>query len=335
MTRTQKLGLCTWLPDDPVCLAEVNDNFNRLDSSGGRSMQLAESALVSLGGLMAAQAYQGGHAAYAQNITVDAFCDTAQMASYDGVLYRNMRLELMSAGLEGGTVSGGTNSTAGGGAYNASNVQRITKTEQVWTKLFDFYPDAYGSLTKLRLQTFSTSTASKQARIKLAICDTEADEVLWQSELTSISRGSSEDTAVEFTLSSLLDPNPKYAMMLWLEYIPSISFGLTSMVFTVTPIVYSSGSVTMNQTPVPAGAQRAVLLVHTDAEAPALSLRFDGGTYTLLTQEAETADAIPGGESCTLRRYTLDVPDAAETAQLKLALPAAGCKIYDYALILL
>ena len=35
MTRTQKLGLCTWLPEDPVCLAEVNDNFTRLDDSGG------------------------------------------------------------------------------------------------------------------------------------------------------------------------------------------------------------------------------------------------------------------------------------------------------------
>lgn len=33
MTRTQKLGLCTWLPEDPVCLAEVNDNFSRLDTA--------------------------------------------------------------------------------------------------------------------------------------------------------------------------------------------------------------------------------------------------------------------------------------------------------------
>ena len=42
MTRTQKLGLCTWLPEDPVCLAEVNDNFTRLDDSGGRALRLAE-----------------------------------------------------------------------------------------------------------------------------------------------------------------------------------------------------------------------------------------------------------------------------------------------------
>ena len=64
MTRTQKLGLCTWLPEDPVCLAEVNDNFTRLDASGGRALRLAEAAMVNLGGLMAAQAHQGGHAAY-------------------------------------------------------------------------------------------------------------------------------------------------------------------------------------------------------------------------------------------------------------------------------
>lgn len=52
MTRTQKLGLCTWLPEDPVCLAEVNDNFTRLDDSGGRALRLAEAGLVQLGGLM-------------------------------------------------------------------------------------------------------------------------------------------------------------------------------------------------------------------------------------------------------------------------------------------
>ena len=42
MTRTQKLGLCTWLPEDPVCLAEVNDNFSRLDTSGARALRQAE-----------------------------------------------------------------------------------------------------------------------------------------------------------------------------------------------------------------------------------------------------------------------------------------------------
>ena len=77
MTRTQKLGLCTWLPEDPVCLAEVNDNFTRLDDSGGRALRLAEAGLVQLGGLMAAQAHQGGHAAYA-NMQVDAFCVSAE-----------------------------------------------------------------------------------------------------------------------------------------------------------------------------------------------------------------------------------------------------------------
>lgn len=62
MTRTQKLGLCTWLPEDPVCLAEVNDNFSRLDTSGARALRQAEAGLIALGGVMAAQAHQGGHA---------------------------------------------------------------------------------------------------------------------------------------------------------------------------------------------------------------------------------------------------------------------------------
>ena len=99
MTRTQKLGLCTWLPEDPVCLAEVNDNFTRLDDSGGRALRLAEAGLVQLGGLMAAQAHQGGHAAYA-NMQVDAFRDSAQISAYAGVFYRGNCVELLTAGLQ-------------------------------------------------------------------------------------------------------------------------------------------------------------------------------------------------------------------------------------------
>ena len=95
MTRTQKLGLCTWLPEDPVCLAEVNDNFTRLDASGGRALRLAEAAMVNLGGLMAAQAHAGGHAAYSETISVDAFCDTEYIESYDGVYLRGKKLELL------------------------------------------------------------------------------------------------------------------------------------------------------------------------------------------------------------------------------------------------
>lgn len=91
MTRTQKLGLCTWLPEDPVCLAEVNDNFTRLDDSGDRALRLAEAGLVQLGGLMAAQAHQGGHAAYA-NMQVDAFRDSgADFCLRRCVLSRQLR----------------------------------------------------------------------------------------------------------------------------------------------------------------------------------------------------------------------------------------------------
>ena len=84
MTRTQKLGLCTWLPEDPVSLAEMNDNFSRLDANGGRSLLLAEAGLLSLGGAMAALAHQGGHAVYAERVQVDAFQDAEQIAANSG-----------------------------------------------------------------------------------------------------------------------------------------------------------------------------------------------------------------------------------------------------------
>ena len=96
MTRTQKLGLCTWLPEDPVCLAEVNDNFSRLDTSGARALRQAEAGLIALGGVMAAQAHQGGHAAYSDSIQADAFSDMEQVADYTGVYFLNQCGELLT-----------------------------------------------------------------------------------------------------------------------------------------------------------------------------------------------------------------------------------------------
>ena len=94
MTRTQKLGLCTWLPEDPVCLAEVNDNFSRLDTSGARALRQAEAGLIALGGVMAAQAHQGGHAAYSDSIQADAFSDMEQVADYIAMAARPSALNV-------------------------------------------------------------------------------------------------------------------------------------------------------------------------------------------------------------------------------------------------
>lgn len=136
MTRTQKLGLCTWLPEDPVCLAEINDNFSRLDTSGARALRQAEAGLIALGGVMAAQAHQGGHAAYSDSIQADAFSDMEQVADYTGVYFLNQCGELLTEGVSDGTVFG----NAADNAFNASGISRATQVTQTWVKLFSFYP---------------------------------------------------------------------------------------------------------------------------------------------------------------------------------------------------
>ena len=179
MTRTQKLGLCTWLPEDPVCLAEVNDNFTRLDDSGGRALRLAEAGLVQLGGLMAAQAHQGGHAAYA-NMQVDAFRDSAQISAYAGVFYRGNCVELLTAGLADGTVKSST--IGGDGDFNAANITRTVNVTQTWANLFTFHPDAFGTLTNLHLQTANSSSTSQASQVKLSIWDAERDEMILETQ---------------------------------------------------------------------------------------------------------------------------------------------------------
>ena len=332
MTRTQKLGLCTWLPEDPVCLAEVNDNFTRLDDSGGRALRLAEAGLVQLGGLMAAQAHQGGHAAYA-NMQVDAFRDSAQISAYAGVFYRGKCVELLTAGLADGTVKSSTIDS--GGDFNAANITRSVDVTQTWANLFTFHPDAFGTLTNLHLQTANSSSTSHASQVKLSIWDAERDEMILETQMGTISRGSGADQPVDFPVELLLDPNKRYAMKLWVESAKSASVSMSSLVFSVTPVIYNTGSVTMQETPIPAETTRVELLLHSADTAPEASLRFDAGEYSLLHATQIKPDALPGGASCTLRRYTADIPAGAQTAQLKLSLSGNSCKVYDYALVML
>ena len=335
MTRTQKLGLCTWLPEDPVSLAEVNDNFTRLDASGGRALQLAETGLINLGGLMAAQAHQGGHAGYADRIMADAFQDAAQLSSYDGVYYRGKRLELLAAGLSGGTVYGPNSTPGAGGAYSASNVQRLVNVTQSWSKLFDFQPEAYGQLTKLNFKTLDSGSTASAIQAKLSIWDEQTNQMLLETALGSILRTSKGIESVDYTVDYRLDPNRKYVMKLWVEAMPYSAVELLTVTFTVTPLVFSTGSAILQAMAVPAGCKRVELLLHGSASAPQVLLKFDSGEYTALAASTSAADVLPGGESCIFRRYAVDVPEGAQSAQLKLTLPGADCKVYDFALVLL
>ena len=238
MTRTQKLGLCTWLPEDPVCLAEVNDNFSRLDSSGARALRQAEAGLIALGGVMAAQAHQGGHAAYSDSIQADAFSDMDQVADYTGVYFLNQCGELLTEGVSDGTVFG----NAADNAFNASGISRATQVTQTWVKLFSFYPDAYGTLSTLKLQSVAT-TGSTTTAVKLAIWDSATRESLLETELATMTRSGGTDDPITFNTPFLLDPNRRYDMMLWIESMAASIFTLKSIVFSVTPVIYQEGSV--------------------------------------------------------------------------------------------
>ena len=64
-------------------------------------------------------------------------------------------------------------------------------------------------------------------------------------------------------------------------------------------------------------------------------LRFDEGAFAAAEALGSKPDTLPGGAESTLWRFGLSIPGGSKTAQLRLRLPSAGCKIYDYALILL
>lgn len=327
MTRTQKLGLCTWLPEDPVNLAEMNDNFSRLDANGGRSLLLAEAGMRTLGGVMAAVAHQGGHAMYAERVQVDAFQDADQIAENGGVYYRGKKLELLPEGLQSDEVWGSPGTTSTNAYYNVTNLTKALKPKQQWNKLFNFYPNAFGKLTKLKLVL--NTTVSQTTTIKLAIQDTEAAQDVLTTEFVTIP---ADQKNFEFPVDLLLDPNRRYAMCSWLEE-GSTTISMSCIEFTITPLVFTNGSVTMKPMAIPAGTARLELLLHDSGAAASASLRFGAGEFVALTQHSAKADKISGGTGATLRLYSVDVPAGAQTAQLKLTLNGAACKVHDYALV--
>ena len=201
-------------------------------------------------------------------------------------------------------------------------------------KLFSFYPDAYGTLSTLKLQSVAT-TGSTTTAVKLAIWDSATHESLLETELATMTRSGGTDDPITFNTPFLLDPNRRYDMMLWIESMAASTFTLKSIVFRVTPVIYQEGSVSLNARTIPAGCTHAEILLHASTDTAQAALRFDSGEFTALTPTQTVSDKLSGGTRCTLLRYRVDIPGNAQTAQLKLTLPSQSCKIYDTALVLL
>lgn len=289
-----------------------------------------------IGGLMAAQAHQGGHAAYGVNVTADAFQDSHQISSSENVVFANKCAELLATGLEGGTVTGGTNMSSGGAWASAANVLYNTSTTEAWVKLFDITPTAYGTLTKMVLQTSDTTTSKKGAVVKLGIFDAETGESLLETADASMTYSSSksEDGPVTFTVDFALEPK-KYDVKIYISSMPGSFLYLTSVVFTVTPVVHANGSVTMIPVSLPEGTKRIEVLLHTSSTSAKPQLSLDSGEFADMTLDSTADDAVPGGTSCKLMIFEAAVPDGSQSAQAKFALSPEGCKVYDYAMILL
>lgn len=331
MTRTEHLGLCKWVPEDPVSLEQMNDNFSRLDENGGRSVRLAESGLVTLGGLLAVQAHNGGRPAFAEGMIVDAFQDTSLMDTYSGgLLFLNKKLQLAPVCPSSATVS-----FSGATGFNGAVISNEIVSEKAWADIFTFRPDGYCVATKLTLKTGSSTSTGTPAHMKLSIwkgstklCETAMGVINHYSDAT--------ESAAEYTINQALDPNFTYTMKLWIEDKTMYSATLSYVKFDVTPSSYNTGTATCSGISLPAETKRAEILVHATAAVPTVSVRFaSSGSFTTLTVKSIADEVLPGGTACKLRRYAMDVPDGATTAQVRLSVSGSSCIVYDYAMVLL
>ena len=330
MTRTQKLGLCTWLPEDPVCLAEVNDNFTRLDASGGRALRLAEAAMVNLGGLMAVRAHNGGRPAYADGMIIDAFQDSSLLESYSGgLLFLNKRLELAPVSPTSATVNFG-----GEKGFHASNLtQQISKTKE-WVDIFTFRPNGYCAATQLTLKTGSSTSTGTPAHMKLSIW--RGKTMLCQTSMGAINHYSDRtESPASYTINQPLDPNVTYTMKLWIEDMTMPTGTISYVKFDVAPSAFSAGTAVCAPLAV-SEAQQADILVHATIAEPTVAVRFsETGDFTPLTPLRTQDETLPDGTVCKLLRYRANVPEGAQSAQVQLSVNGSSCVIYDYVMILL
>ena len=67
MTRTEQLGLYTWVESDPVSLTQMNENFTQLDTVGAQALARANAAGINAAGLLLHSRHAGQDISFAQD----------------------------------------------------------------------------------------------------------------------------------------------------------------------------------------------------------------------------------------------------------------------------
>ena len=313
---------------------ETNSGQVLLDKTAQTSMGLPQNATmtdalrgvsknelnVAVGGTMALLLHLGGTINSSKSIRASAFQNDNGFTTDKVVWANNKKVEALMTGQEGGSITFPDASTPPSGIMHPSNGVNGIVTKQQWVNIFDFYPDAFGNITQLKLQTNSSKT-----RVKLSIWDKSNNTMIYETS-------NGEGGPVTFTVDVFLDPNKKYSMKIWVESSDVFQVVIQTVTFTITPIVYDNGSVIINTIPND-GYSKVVLLTHAnDGDAIQAVIKFDSGGSNNMNLTDTATDLLLNGTSCKMYRYEYSVPNNVSNISCSINM-VKGNVVYDYALI--
>lgn len=311
MTRTEQLGLCTWVESDPVSLTQMNENFTRLDAAGGKALSRADAANVNLAGLLLHSRHAGEDISFAQRVMVADLTRREDTAQYSQLYFSSAGARLLSEGYSGEEKAirnpGGTSIVV----YN--NVSPL----KIWT----FTPSAYGRLSKITIKMSANSYGSFTDQLFLY-----SGGVLVASSDEYVKSDSNAVLSFDYEFSNfLLDPNKSYDLYFNTTWASTRT--ISSATITAAPQIYTSGWSISRAVQLPEDAERAVVHLYAAGTAPTLERRFDGGAWSTVSAAATLSAASQTGAACKLYRYEIAL-SGGETMQLRVRQPAADSVAY-------
>ena len=322
---------------------ETNSGQVLLDKTAQTSMGLPQNATmtdalrgvsknelnVAVGGTMALLLHLGGTINSSKSIRASAFQNDNGFTTDKVAWVNNKKVEMLTNGQEGGSIT--LFNTISGIMHPSNGVRQVSKKQQ-WVNIFDFYPDAFGNITQLKLQTTDSASSSQNTTVKLSIWDKSNNTMVYETSTGSIRHSSGGDRPVTFTVDFLLDPNKKYSMKIWFQNMSVASALVDTVTFTITPIVYDNGSVIINTIP-NNGYSKVVLLTHAnDGDAIQPVIKFDSGGSNNMNLTDTATDLLLNGTSCKMYRYEYNVPNNVSNISCSINM-VKGNVVYDYALI--
>ena len=310
MTRTERLQLCRWVPEDFVSLEQVNENFTRLDAAGGSSQDMAATLRYNLAHEALQHLHDGCAPVRQKNLlTADFTKRTGQLGALHQLQNVYGTPMLIPSVAE-------TFSTTVGATPVLLENSHI---------LCSFTPSGYGFVSAVSVGNFSGPSE------QIAVNILEGGQVAATSEKRAVS----ENAGQTFPVSLGVAPGHTYTLQLLRYdsegYAEISASGAVSVAFTGT--VYETGYFTTKPLPLGAGGAFELWVYHT-GPAPAVAYSLDGGDHQALTPAGIGSGVNSDGEACSLLRFL--IPDAAQkTLILRFTLSSSATLVRECCGILL